>query len=470
MLLPNPLESRFGRLSTFFFLYVTEGIPVGFTATAVSTQMRRAGVGADKISLFVGTLYLPWSFKFLVGPVVDLVYSDRLGRRRAWIGAMQVLMALMLLGLMPVDFSAQLTLFTILVAVLNAFGATQDVAIDALAVGVLKEDERGLANGLMFAGAYSGQAVGGAGVLFLASFVGFSPTYLFVAGCVLMVTVFFVLPVREKPTAPLESEPGEVWHGIADKLTAHFGAGSIWHERADKLAAFFGAGSVWRRIMGEVSAYCVTALLAFFGNRASFAALGFALLPAGAYALSLALQANLAVELGLNDAQVGLLALLSTIISAVCCVVGGYLSDRFGRRVVMAICIVATTQPTLWLAWMMGRYGWVMPINMELPDRPVAPPALLVCFWAATLLYSAFQGLMYGVRTALFMDVCDPRVAATQFTAYMALLNLVIFYSGAWQALVIGRYGYPATLTLDAALGLLCLFILPFTRRGPWWR
>ncbi len=434
-MLPNPLASRFGRLTTFFFLYVTEGIPLGFTATAVATQMRRAGVGADKISLFVGTLYLPWSLKFLVGPVVDLVYSERLGRRRTWIGAMQVLMAGMLLGLLPVDFDARLTLFTMLVMVLNAFAATQDVAIDALACGVLREDERGLANGLMFAGAYSGQAVGGAGVLFLASFVGFAPTYLFVAGCVLMVTVFFVLPIGEKREAPRVRE----------------------------------AGSVWRRIAREVAAYCLTALRAFFGNRASVAALGFALLPAGVYSLSLALQSNLAVELGLTDRQIGLLSLLSTVISAVCCVVGGYFSDRFGRRVVLAICIVATTQPALWLAWMMSRYGWIMPVDLEAPDRPVAPAALLMCFWTATLLYSAFQGLMYGVRTALFMDVCDPRVAATQFTAYMALMNLVIFYSGFWQGLTIRHLGYPATLTLDAAFGLLCLFVLPLTRRAPGW-
>jgi len=39
----------------------------------------------------------------------------------------------------------------------NAFAATQDVAIDALAVDVLRQDERGLANGFMFAGASIGR-------------------------------------------------------------------------------------------------------------------------------------------------------------------------------------------------------------------------------------------------------------------------------------------------------------------------
>ncbi|HID22555.1 MAG TPA: hypothetical protein EYP14_09155, partial [Planctomycetaceae bacterium] len=58
--IPNPLASRIGRLAAFFCLYMTEGIPLGFTATAVATYMRRHGVPADQISVFVGTLYLPW--------------------------------------------------------------------------------------------------------------------------------------------------------------------------------------------------------------------------------------------------------------------------------------------------------------------------------------------------------------------------------------------------------------------------
>src|SRR5262245_27126105 len=167
MRLPDPLASRYGRLTTFFFLYMTEGIPLGFTATAIATQMRRQGVGPAEIGAFVASLYLPWSLKFIVGPFVDILSTDKLGRRRMWIVGMQVLMVATLMAAMPVDFSAQLKLFTLLILIHNVFGATQDVAIDALACNTLKENERGLANGFMFAGAYIGQAVGGSAVLYL---------------------------------------------------------------------------------------------------------------------------------------------------------------------------------------------------------------------------------------------------------------------------------------------------------------
>jgi len=37
--LPDLLATKKGRLATFFLLYVTEGIPLGFTAVAIAAQM-----------------------------------------------------------------------------------------------------------------------------------------------------------------------------------------------------------------------------------------------------------------------------------------------------------------------------------------------------------------------------------------------------------------------------------------------
>ena len=59
----NLLATTVGRRVVFFFLYLTEGIPLGFTATAVAFQMRKEGLGPAEINWFVGTLYivlLPW--------------------------------------------------------------------------------------------------------------------------------------------------------------------------------------------------------------------------------------------------------------------------------------------------------------------------------------------------------------------------------------------------------------------------
>jgi len=427
---PNLLASRRGRLTAFFLLYVTEGIPLGFTATAVATQMRRHGLGPADIGAFVGSLYLPWGLKWAVGPIEDTLTVSRLGRRRFWILLTQIMMVVTLLVAMPVDFAHQLRLFTALVFVHNLFGATQDVAIDALAVNVLPEAERGTANGFMFSGAYVGQAIGGSGVLFLTPLMGFQSTFLVVCAWIAAITLFVVLPLREPPSPPRTE----------------------------------GAGSALRRAGREIAAFVRDAGRAFVGTRAAWVGVLFALLPGGAYALGLALQSNLAVELGLDDAQVGALNLWSSLISAGCCVAGGWLSDRFGRRGTLAWTMAATAIPTLALAWSMKEYGWLHPIAPSLPHRPVPAVALVQIFWASVLVYNVFQGLYYGIRAALFMDVTTPRVAATQFTAYMALMNWAIAYSATWQGWAVEHWGYPLTLTADALFGLVCLACLPFMK------
>ncbi len=433
MRFPDLLSTRPGRLAAFFLLYMTEGIPLGFTATAVATQMRRHGLGPAQIGAFVGSLYLPWAFKWAAGPIVDTLTLDRFGRRRFWILMMQLGMMLTLLVAMRVDFASQLKLFTMIVFVHNMFGATQDVAIDALAVNVLPESERGTANGFMFSGSYLGMAIGGSGVLFLTPLIGFSNTFMVVAAWIACITVFVVLPLREP--APEPRVPSTT--------------------------------SALLQVAREIRTFVVDAGRAFIGTRAAFVGVIFAILPGGAYALGLALQSNLAVELGMNDAQVGALNLWSSIISAGFCIAGGWLSDRFGRRGTLAWTMAATGIPTAMLAWSMQQHGWLHPIAADAPHRPVPAAALLQMFWFTVLLYNVFQGLYYGIRSALFMDVTTPRVAATQFTAYMALMNLAISYSANWQGWAVEHWGYPVTLTVDALAGLVCLACLPFMTPQP---
>lgn len=431
MRLPNLLATGRGRLAAFFFLYVTEGIPLGFAATAVATQLRRQDVGPAEIGAFVGSFYLPWAFKWAFGPFIDVFASDRLGRRRGWIIVTQLLMALTLMSTMVLKLPEQLALFTLILLVHNSFGAMQDVAIDALACNTLAEHERGLANGMMFAGAAVGSALGGSGVLFLAGYTGFQPTFVFVAGAILAVTLFVVLPMREAPTAPRVIAAGV--------------------SRATAAAR-------------ELRGFAVESFRSFLGTRGAYLGLAFALLPSGAMCLGLALQSNLAVELGLDDDQVAWLNLWSSMISAGFMVLGGMLSDRFGRRRTLAVYIALMSLPVLYLMTVLQQHGWIMPVSQSDANRPIPAAALVTALWVATLAYAVAQGLMYGTRSAIFMDVTNPAVAATQFTAYMALLNLSIAYSAAWQGIAIEVLGYPATMLIDAAFGLACLALIPWMR------
>jgi PAT family beta-lactamase induction signal transducer AmpG len=282
-------------------------------------------VGPAEIGAFVGSFYLPWAFKWAYGPVVDVFASARLGRRRGWILGMQVMMVLTLLSTVMLDLPRQLGLFTVILLVHNVFSATQDVAIDALAVNTLQEHERATANGMMFAGASLGQAVGGSGALFVAAQFGFQSSFYFVCGAILLVTLFVVLPLKEAPDPAWEAKRGGGLHAA----------------------------------LREMLSFVVNAFRSFVGTRGAFAGLGMALLPPGAMCLGLALQSNLAVELGLPDDQVAWLNLWSTVIGAAGCVVGGIISDRVDRRKALNVYILLMSVPVLVLAFILQREGWI---------------------------------------------------------------------------------------------------------------
>jgi PAT family beta-lactamase induction signal transducer AmpG len=274
--------------------------------------------------------------------------------------------------------------------------------------------------------------VGGSGVLFLSSMTGFQPTFYFVTACILAVTALVVLPMKEAPGPPRVSAPGS------------------------RLAQ---AGI-------EMRVFAIDAFRSFLGSQGAFSGLFFSLLPAGAMCLGLALQSNLAVELGMNDDQVATLSMWSALIMASFCVAGGYLSDRFGRRRTLFVYLALMSLPVFWLMTELTHYGWIMPVSTTAANRPAVPAALVTALWIATLTYSVAQGLMYGTRSAIMMDVTNPRVAATQFTAYMAMMNLAISYSATWQGIAIEAWGYPNTMLVDGFLGLACLAFLPWMKRN----
>jgi MFS transporter, PAT family, beta-lactamase induction signal transducer AmpG len=423
---PNLLASARGRSVAFFSFYFIDGVLIAFMATSIATRMRAQSVGTTEIGLFVAMLYLPASWKWLFGPLVDLCYSERLGRRRGWILGTESLMIVTLLAAIPINFVTQIKLFAVVMMLVNLFAAMQRIAVNALACNILSQQERGTANGMMYAGAYLGQVLGGSGVLFLSAYLPFTYMFVIVAGSILAVMLFVALPLREPRTA-----------AQADS-------------RESGLAA----------VTAEVRRYTIQAFNAFRGSRAAVVGLIFVLLPAGALSLSLSLFTNLMVEFGMSENAKSLLTLASILVSVFASLAGGRLSDWFGRRRMLALYIIGSALPALWLCDAMYLHGWIMPIDQRLASPGVAPPLLIVSFWAAILLSSAFIALLYATRSALFMDICTPAVAATQFTVYLAMVNLTVVFSSAWQGWAIEKLGYPSTLAIDSLLGMVSLPLL----------
>lgn len=457
--MPNLLNTRNGRLAGFFCLYVSEGLPQGFTGTAVALEFKRMGMSGAAIGTFAATIMLPWTWKWLMGPLVDNLHIKQFGRRKQWIVFTQLGMILTLLAAILMfpqmtatpDGSRVITglgLFSAVLLVHNMFAASQDVAIDALACSTLADHERGTANGLMFAGAQTGAAIGGSGVLYLKGPLGFSMASMISPLLLLGIITMVILMIFEHATPP--ATPGVT---ETPEQTPHASLG---------------------RAVKKISLYLAVVLRVFFMTRRGFLGLVLAVIPFGGMALSLTVSNVLTPTLGMTDNEIATMGLVCSLVFVICCMFGGFLSDRFGRRLTLAVFSAGTLLPTLWMGWKLRAEGWTFPVGASLDGTWPRHEVLIMAWWLASLVYSVFNGLMYGIRTAFYMDIVEPRIAATQFTACMALLNVCTIYSYWWEGkactpLADGGWGftYMQIFLLDSVLGALFLLILPFCGTTP---
>ncbi|RZK18160.1 MAG: MFS transporter [Hymenobacter sp.] len=156
-------ESARLRYVTFFYLYVMQGIPSGFALTAVYNFLIGQGLSARAVGSFAAIVGLPWTFQFVWGPLIDRYQYSIIGHRKQWVVLTQFVAFLASLSLLLVhDPVRQLTLLGLVFFVHSVFASIQDASVDAIAIALVPEAERGRVNAFMRAGSLAGWAVGGA--------------------------------------------------------------------------------------------------------------------------------------------------------------------------------------------------------------------------------------------------------------------------------------------------------------------
>ena len=414
----NLLETTRGRFLTFGLLYISEGIPFGFTSTAMVAFMRTQGLTLTQIGAFVAALFLPWSFKWIWAPLIDLVKVRRFGGRKAWIFFCTSMMIVTLFVTAMVDFVANYQLLLVMIVLNNFFCATQDVAIDSLAVSTLKEEERGRGNGFMFGGQYLGIALGGGGAIFVFGFWGFNVALLYVSALLFLCLLFVVFFVRDPDIdKPVEPREDDALHKFSQTLTTFM---------KEVYTSFLKSGA---------------------GPRVG---LLFSVLPIGAMALAYALLSTIQVDYGLVETQIAELSVYNTIVAGLGCLIGGVLGDRFGIKNILSICYALTAVPTAVLAMQIGSVG-LEAVSIQL-------------LYGVIVSHGLIFGMAFGLHAAVFMGMTNPAIAATQFTAFMAMSNLAISMANFWQGYVADRFDYSVALYLDAVLVLVPLAVIPFLR------
>lgn len=401
-------ESRSLRLLTLCALYVSQGIPWGFVAITLVAWLAGQGMSAEDVAKVTVLSGLPWTFKWAWGPFIDHFGLQSMGRRRPWILLAQGMMALTLLLLVAIpDLTESIQLLAWMVFAHNVFNSLQDVAVDALAVDLLPEDERGKANGLMYGSKYLGGAIGGAGMATVMASHGLRAALLVQVS---VLGLIFLLPLL------LRERPGErllPWTAGRASPVSHA-------QRAESVASVFHA------------------LLRAMSFRSSLLTAALALtISTGAGLLGVVGVVFIVQELGWSDTEYAQVSGgWGLVFGLAGSVLGGFVADRLGhRRTIAGGCVALAA---LWLGFSLAQPLW--------GERD---------FITAFLLLDAlFMSLTTVGFFALAMGVSWPKVAATQFTAYMALANLSAVWGGWAAGKLDGLISVPTIYMMCAALQL----------------
>lgn len=158
------------------FLYVLQGIPLGLAA-AVPLMLQNRSVSYKDQAVFSFVTW-PFSVKLLWAPIVDSVYSNRMGRRKSWLVPTQYAIGIFLLllsyhtkGMLgdeshTDDEPPNVLLLTAVFFLLNFLAATQDIAVDGWALTMLSRKHVGYASTCNSVGQTAGYFLGN--VVFLA--------------------------------------------------------------------------------------------------------------------------------------------------------------------------------------------------------------------------------------------------------------------------------------------------------------
>ncbi|HSD86822.1 MAG TPA: MFS transporter [Kofleriaceae bacterium] len=396
-------ERRWLRLFTLCVLYVAQGIPWGFMSTTLPGYLTEKHVDPERIATVLAFTTLPYAFKWVWGPIIDTLQIPRFGRRRPWIILAQAMMALTLIALVTFDLGTEVRLLAWIVFIHTVFNSLQDVSVDAYAVEALEENERGRANGLMYGSKYVGGILGGAGAASLIAWTNLN-TAIVVQTAVL--GAIMILPLLlEEPAAPVVAKERD--HGLANALLQAFSLRST-----------------------------IVAVLLMLG-------MNFAIGVIGTMGFNLFIN-----KLHWTNAE---LARLSGgwgfVVGGSCAAATGFLCDHFGRKPVAAVASIALAA------------GWFTFSSLSQ-------------YWHShTFVYvagfydAAWSAIMSVALITLCMDLSWPRVAGSQFAAYMALSNfsttLGYQYGAKLNAWLSFRGVYIAMALTQLAITLLLLPIDP---------
>ena len=399
------VESYRARVLTLCALYVAQGIPWGFITVTFVTYLAVEGVAAGQLAFLLTLGTLPWSVKFLWGPIIDRFQFPEMGKRRPWILIAQSGMIVVLSSMLLIpNMSSNVTIVGVMFLVYNIFTALQDVSTDALAVDVLEPHEFEKVNSYMFTSKAVGGIIGGAGLGTIIGFVGIK------GAIVLQIPILVVIML-----VPLfmTERPGEKLYPWSESTKSDVEEQTIEQKN-------------FKEIFNNIK-------IAFSFRSAQLGVL-LSLIISLSYFLIPILPLLFVRELGWTEEQFnatkGGVILIVTMLGYM---VGGQLGKQFGGKAIIIYAAFSTALITTF--WGINESLWSNGLFM-------------MTVWSL----QTFVWAMVSINIySLMMRITWTEVGGTQFTGYMAMMNLSAIIGYQLTAPLAARFDY-STLFYIAAL------------------
>jgi PAT family beta-lactamase induction signal transducer AmpG len=374
------------------------GLPLGLVWYAIPDWLRDAGVDIQVVGL-ITLAQAPWTFKVLWSPLVDRFTPPFWGRRRGWMALMQFL--LFGLGLVLAGVGNQPEAVWVVGAVALAMAvasATQDIAIDAYAVELLRPEEQGAAAGARTALYRTALLVTGGASISLAARIGWPAVNVLLACLYLPMLVV----TWRSPEPEVQSPPRTVREAVWDPFL-HF----LSRPRALEILAFV--------------------VLYKFSDQ-----------------LTQSLTRPFLVDMGYGADDRGLA--LTTI------GVGGFVAGSFVGGWMTTL---AGLGHSLWAFGFLQLFSNLGYYWLAILDAP-SPWAM----YAATGFEMLTSGMGSGAFSVLLLRLTEKRFSATQYALLSSLFALPRVLAGPITGFTAGAVGWPAFYLAATVVGIPGLVML----------
>jgi len=373
---PDPRSKGRSRRFLFAALYFSEGAPIGYIWWALPTKLRAAGVPIERITQLTALLILPWALKFLWAPVIDSLPFPRLTRHSGMDHCGAVVHGFVASSVVVPWSRGALRL--VFIAAVRARAVCGDTRCRRRFIRDLGDPVRTpWRDQCLDASRHAcGPAVFGGLGLYVERWIGSQAILAAMLACVWASMLLICFADEPCPC-----------------VVATVGADSMRIQ---------GFGNILKQALKRRATWLGLALAAFGGS--AYEALG-------------SVAGPMLIDHGAGQDAVGLFfAAPAVICMALGAMAGGRIGDQFGRTAAVVGFLLGIALLTISTAIVLAFVSSYHPL-----------------FAALGVLYVLIGGFTAS-SYALFMDLTDPRLGATQFSAFMGATNLC----EAWSSLAVG--------------------------------